>query len=76
MEREREVPILLQTRFFFALWSQPKKQSRSGLVAVGKAFAALGEDKAASMVLSRVGKDWVEEANDSTDIVSPSCWDK
>ena len=53
-----------------------KRQSRAGLVAIAKAFAGLGEDKAASMVLSLVGKDWVEETNDSADIVSPGCWDK
>lgn len=53
-----------------------KRQSQSGLVAVAKAFAALGEHEAASMVLSLVGKDWVEETNDSADIVSPGCWDK
>ena len=42
-----------------------KRQSRLGLVAVAKAFAALGEDKVASMALSRIGKNWVEETNDS-----------
>ena len=59
-----------------AMVAAEKRQSRSGLVAVAKAFAALGEDKASSMVLSRIGKNWVEETNDSADIVSPSCWDK
>ena len=53
-----------------------KRQSQSGLVAVANAFTALGEDKAASLVLSLIGKDWVEETNDSADIVSPGCWDK
>jgi len=28
------------------------------------------------MVLSLVGNDWVEETNDSADIVSAGCWDK
>ena len=59
-----------------AMVAAEKGQSPSGLVAVAKAFAALGEDKAASMVLSLVGKNWVEETNDSPDIVSPACWDK
>ena len=76
MERERGPHSSTNALLLRAMVAAEKKQSRSGLVAVGKAFAALGEDKAASMVLSRVGKDWVEEANDSTDIVSPSCWDK
>jgi hypothetical protein len=52
------------------------RQSRSGLVAVAKAFTALGQDKVASMVLSHAGKDWVEEANNSADVVSPGCWDR
>jgi hypothetical protein len=51
------------------------RQSRSGLVAVAQAFTALGQDKVASMVLSHTGKDWVEESNNSADIVSPDCWD-
>ena len=58
-----------------AMVAAEKRQSQSGLVAVAKTFAALGEDKVASMVLSRAGKDEVEEANDSADIVSPGCWD-
>jgi hypothetical protein len=58
-----------------AMVAAEKRQSRSGLVAVTKAFAALGEDKVASMVLSLVGKDWVEETDSSADIVSPGCWD-
>jgi len=53
-----------------------KRQSRSGLVAVAKAFAALREDKVASMVLSRMGTNQVEETNDSADVVSPGCWDE
>jgi hypothetical protein len=59
-----------------AMVAAEKRQSQSGLVAVAKAFAALGEDKVASMVLSLVGNDWVEETNDSADIVSAGCWDK
>ena len=59
-----------------AMVAAEKRQSRSRLVAVAKAFAALGEHKVTSMVLSRIGKNSVEETNDSADIVSPSCWDK
>jgi hypothetical protein len=59
-----------------AMVAAEKRQSQSGLVAVAKAFAALGEDKVASVVLSLVGNDWVEETNDSADIVSAGCWDK
>ena len=59
-----------------AMVAAEKRQSQSGLVAVAKTFAALGEDKVASMVLSRAGQDEVEDTNDSADIVSPGCWDK
>src|SRR5215475_8162169 len=56
-----------------AMVAAEKRQSRSGLVAVAKAFAALGEENVASMVRSRIGKDWVEPTNDSADIVSAGC---
>jgi hypothetical protein len=76
MERERGPYSSTNALLLRAMVAAEKRQSRSGLVAVGKAFAAFGEDKAASMVLSRVGKDWVEQANDPADLVSPNCWDK
>ena len=59
-----------------AMVAAEKRQSQSGLVAAAKTFAALGEDKIASMVLSLARKDEVEETHDSADIVSPGCWDK
>src|SRR5919106_1418627 len=37
--------------------------SRSGLAAVAKAFAALGEDKAASRVSSRIQDSWITETS-------------
>ena len=75
--KEKEVLIPLQNALLLrAMVAAEKRQSRLGLVAVAKTFAALGDDKAASMVLSRIGKDWAEETNDSADIVSPGCWDK
>jgi hypothetical protein len=76
LERERGPYSSTNALLLRAMVTAEKRQSRSGLVAVAKAFAALGEDRAASMVLSLVGKDWAEETNDSTDIVSPGCWDK
>ena len=76
LERERGPYSSTNALLLRAMVAAEKRQSRSGLVAVAKAFAALGEDKVASMVLSLVGKDWVEETNDSADIVSPGCWDK
>ena len=76
LERERGPYSSANALLLRAMVAAEKRQSQSGLVAVAKAFAALGEDKVASMVLSLVGKDWVEETNDSADIVSPGCWDK
>jgi hypothetical protein len=76
LERERGPYSSTNALLLRAMVAAEKRQSRSGLVAVAKAFAALGEDKVTSMVLSRMGKNWVEETNDSADIVSPGCWDK
>jgi hypothetical protein len=45
-----------------AMIAAETKQSRSGMIAVSKAFAGLGEDKVASMVLSRIQKNWIEKA--------------
>jgi hypothetical protein len=76
LERERGPYSSTNVLLLRAMVAAEKTQSRSGLVAVAKAFAALGEDKVASMVLSRIGKNWIEETNDSADIVLPGCWDK
>jgi hypothetical protein len=51
-------------------------ESRSGMAAVANAFSVLGEDKVASMVLSRIGKNWLKEPNDSASVPLPSCWPK
>ena len=58
-----------------AMVAAQKKQSQSGLVAVAKAFSTLGENKVASMVLSFVEDDRVEETSGAADIASPGCWD-
>jgi hypothetical protein len=76
LERERGPYSSTNALLLRAMVTAEKKQSRSGLVAIAKAFAALGEDKVASMVLSRIGKEWVEGNNDSADIVSPGCWEQ
>ena len=73
LERERAPYSAANALLLRAMVAAEKRQSQAGLVAVAKAFAALGEDQVASMVLSLVGKDWVEETNDLADIVSPGC---
>jgi len=57
-----------------AMLAAEMKQSRSGMAAVAKAFMGLGEDKVASMVVSRIQKDWTENANDRADVLLPGCW--
>jgi hypothetical protein len=76
LEKERGPYSSTNALLLQAMVAAEKKQSRAGFVTVAKAFTALGEDKMASMVLSRIGKNWVEETNESAEIVSPSCWDK
>jgi len=56
-----------------AMIAAETKQSQSGMIAVAKAFEGLGEDKVASMVLSRIQKDWTENANDPADVLLPDC---
>ena len=58
-----------------AMVAAETKQSRSGMAAVGKAFSALGKDRVASMVLSRIRTNWVDKTDDSADVASPGCWD-
>jgi hypothetical protein len=58
-----------------AMVAAETKQSRSGMAEVGKAFSALGEDKVASMVLSRMRTNWIDKTDDSPDVASPGCWD-
>jgi len=51
-----------------------RRQSRAGISAVAKAFAAIGEPEAASMVLSRLRSDWPGEMEDSGDADGKGCW--
>src|SRR5262249_38934278 len=76
LEREKGPYSSTNALLLRAMVAAETRQSRSGLVWVAKGFAALGEDKVATMVLSRIGNNWVEETNDSADVFSPGCWDK
>jgi len=76
LERERGPYSSTHALLLRAMVVAEKGQSRSGLVAVAKAFAALGDDKVSSMVLSRIGKGWVAETDDSGDVASLGCWGK
>jgi hypothetical protein len=57
-----------------AMMAAESHQSRAGAAAVARAFAAMGEDKAASMVVSRIRPDWPEEVQDSANAVAAGCW--
>jgi hypothetical protein len=50
------------------------KQSRAGIAAVARAFTAIGETKAVSMVLQRIRPDWPEE-NRPSGTHSAECWE-
>ncbi len=74
LERQRGRHSETTALLLSAMVAAKTRQSRSGLVAVAKAFTALGQDKVASMVLSHTGKDWVEENSNSPDFAL-GCWD-
>ena len=57
-----------------AMIAAETKQNQSGMIAVAKAFEGLGEDKVASMVVSRIQKDWPENITDSAHALSLGCW--
>ena len=44
-----------------------------GIVEVARAFAAIGKDEAASMVLGRIQTDWPEEMQESTNVHIAGC---
>lgn len=56
-----------------AMIASEVKRSRTGIAAVAGAFSALGEHKAAAMVLGRMRADWPEEIDESADI-GADCW--
>lgn len=76
LERQRGRHSETTALLLSAMVAAKTRQSRSGLVAVAKAFTELGQDKVASMVLSHTGKDWVEETSNTPDVVSLDCWDR
>jgi hypothetical protein len=59
-QKGRHSPV--NTLLLRAMIAAETKQSRSRMAAVATAFAGIGEDKVASMVLSRIQKNWIEQA--------------
>lgn len=58
-----------------ATMAAESRQSRAGIAAVARVFAAVGQDKAASMVSSRIRPEWPEELLDSSNVGAVSCWE-
>jgi hypothetical protein len=56
-----------------ALIAAQHRQSRDGVAAVASVFNALGEPKAAAMVLAQIRSDWPEEATDPSRVAAASC---
>jgi hypothetical protein len=57
-----------------AMMAAESNQSRAGIAVVARAFTAIGETKAASMVLARVRPDWPQETRDLANLVAVGCW--
>jgi hypothetical protein len=57
-----------------AVMAAESRQSRAGIAAIAGVFAAFGQDKAASMVSSRIRPDWPEELLDWSHVGAVGCW--
>jgi len=57
-----------------AMMAAESGHSREGINAVARAFAAVGQDQAASMALSRIQMSWPEEIQDSGNVNTAGCW--
>ena len=64
----------VQTILVRAMMAAESRQSRAGIAEVARAFAAVGKNEAASMVLGRIQTDWPEEMQDSTNVHIAGCW--
>jgi hypothetical protein len=64
----------VETILVRAMMAGESRQSRAGIAEVARAFAAIGKDQAASMVLGRIQTDWPEETQDSMNVHTRGCW--
>jgi hypothetical protein len=64
----------VHTTLVHAMMAAESTQSRAGIAQVSRAFAAMGNDEAASMALGRIKTDWPEEMQDSTNVHTGACW--
>ena len=64
----------VHTTLVHAMMAAESRQSRAGIAEVSRAFAAMGNDEAASMVLGRIQTDWPAETQESTNVHIGGCW--
>lgn len=57
-----------------AMMAAESRESRAGIGAVARAFAAIGQDKAASMAFGRIQTNWPEEIQASANVQTGACW--
>ena len=57
-----------------AMMAAESGQSREGIAAVARAFAAMGQDEAASMAVGRIQTNWAEAIQDSGNVQTGACW--
>jgi hypothetical protein len=57
-----------------AVMAAELKQSRAGIAEAARAFAALGEHKAAEMTWARLRPNWAAETDASSDADARDCW--
>jgi hypothetical protein len=59
-----------------AMAAAEKKQSRTGMAAVARAFSFFGERELASVATSRVRQNWAAEDAHSTELALSGCWNE
>src|SRR5262249_49551156 len=57
-----------------AMMAGESRQSRAGMTAVARAFAAMGEGRGASMGLGGIQTFWPEDTQNSTNVYTGTCW--
>jgi hypothetical protein len=73
LDNARESYSMTHHLILQAMIAAESKQSRAGMAAVARAFASLGETKAATMALSRLRADWPDDVADPDKSFS-ECW--
>jgi hypothetical protein len=64
----------VHTSLVRAMMAAESGQSREGIAAVARAFAAMGQEEAASMALGRIQTNWPEAFQDLGNVPTGTCW--